>query len=193
MKRIVRLEEVVVFENQYGRLYNDRVKGPTGTLGHYLRWQWQGSGVIVVPVFQGRFALRRMFRYSPGIVSLEFPGGGVEDGEAVEDAAGRELEEEFGLLAEEVCILGKVYPDTGILEGAIWAATARVADPAVHRPHSRQEVMEAIDDEDEQVIWLDQTEFLSAVAAGEIQAGTTLSAAMLYLAGRGAARVNPIK
>jgi hypothetical protein len=43
--------------------------------------------------------------------------------------------------------------------------------------------MEAIDDEDEQVIWLDQAQFLSAVAGGEIQAGTTLSAALLYMAG----------
>jgi 8-oxo-dGTP pyrophosphatase MutT (NUDIX family) len=181
MKRIERLEEVIVFENQYGRLYNDRVRGPTGKTGRYLRWQWQGSGVIVVPVFQGRFALRRMFRYSPGIVSLEFPGGGVEDGEAVEDAARRELEEEFGLSAEQVRILGKVYPDTGILGGAIWVAMAEVADPAIHRPPTRQEAFEAIDDEGEQVTWFDQVEFLRAVAAGEIQAGTTLSAAMLYI------------
>jgi 8-oxo-dGTP pyrophosphatase MutT (NUDIX family) len=182
MKRIERLEEVVVFENQYGRLYNDRVQGPTGETGRYLRWQWQGSGVIVVPVFQGRFALRRMYRYSPGIVSLEFPGGGVEDGEVVEDAARRELEEEFGLAAEHVLILGKVYPDTGILQGAIWVAAAEVLDPTIHPPHTRQEAFEAIDDEGELVTWFDRAAFLRAVAGGEIQAGTTLSAAMLYMA-----------
>ncbi len=177
MRKIERLREIPVFSNEYGTLYNDEVRGPSGSLGNYLRWKWNGTGVVVVPVFDGKLALARMYRYSPGILSIEFPGGGIEEGESVEAAAERELLEEFGLQADKIILLGKVYPDTGILSGAVNIALAFIKDPQIHKIADTQEVMEAIG---EDIIWETPSEFKNDVAAGNITAGTTLSSAMLY-------------
>lgn len=178
MQKIECIREIVVFENEYGKLYNDEVIGPTGSRGNYLRWKWNGEGVIVVPVLEGKFALARMYRYSPGVYSIEFPGGGIENNETIEDAAARELLEEFGLLADKILLLGRINPDTGILAGSINVALAYVKAQPEHKLDAVPEVMEAIDGE---IIWKTFSEFKRDVALGHITAGTTISSAMLYL------------
>lgn len=177
MQKILRMKEVVVFSNKYGILYNDEVQGPTGNKGSYLRWKWNENGVIVVPVFNGKFALAQMYRYPPGIFSLEFPGGGVKENETVEDAATRELYEELGFSADQVFALGKIYPDTGILAGAITVLAAYLKTEQTAEENA-QEAMEAISKD---IIWRSFSEFKEDTVSGKIMAGTTISSAMLYL------------
>lgn len=53
-------------------------------------------------------------RVAEGDLSWAFPGGGVEAGESVEEAAVREAKEETGLTVEPVRMLGeRVHPNTG--------------------------------------------------------------------------------
>ncbi|MFF1493527.1 NUDIX hydrolase [Streptomyces sp. NPDC058304] len=68
-----------------------------------------------VVVHEGRVLMVRR-RVSEGRLSWQFPAGEVEPGEAREEAAVRETEEETGLTVKAVKPLGeRVHPDTGRL------------------------------------------------------------------------------
>lgn len=179
MEKIQRLIENKVFTNKFGSLYNDEVLAPTGETGKYLRWVWNGKGVIVVPVFEGKFALKKMFRYPVGIFSIEFPSGGINNSESTEAAAERELLEEFGLTAINFREIGIVHPDTGILSGAISVVHAEIKEVPLQNQILKKEPMEVISPN---IKWRTFSEFKIDVENGVITAGTTISAAYLYLA-----------
>ncbi|GAA4797469.1 hypothetical protein GCM10023329_58150 [Streptomyces sanyensis] len=72
-------------------------------------------------------------RVSEGQLSWQFPAGEVEPGEAREDAAVRETQEETGLTVAAVKLLGeRVHPKTGRLMSytacEVLGGTAYVAD-----------------------------------------------------------------
>ncbi|MEU8433815.1 NUDIX hydrolase [Streptomyces sp. NPDC029216] len=73
-----------------------------------------GIAAAVVVHEGGVLMVRR--RVSEGRLFWQFPAGGVEPGEAREEAAVRETGEEAGLAVEAVRLLGeRVHPDTGRL------------------------------------------------------------------------------
>ncbi|MFB0627629.1 NUDIX hydrolase [Streptomyces sp. AB3(2024)] len=68
-----------------------------------------------IVVHEGRVLMVRR-RVSEGQLSWQFPAGEVEPGEAREDAAVRETQEETGLTVKAVRLLGeRVHPATGRL------------------------------------------------------------------------------
>lgn len=72
---------------------------------------------IVVPILQdGRICVIRQYKHGPRRVSLTFPAGFLEDDEAAEAAAKRELLEETGLHAQNWKSLGD-YIDNGNQRG----------------------------------------------------------------------------
>jgi ADP-ribose pyrophosphatase len=177
MAKIIRIQEESVFENSFGVLFNDLVEGRTGKPGRYLRWQWVGDGVIVVPVFENKVALRWMYRYSADIMSLEFPAGGIHNDENLISAAKRELNEEFGLKADTLKELGNLFADTGFIEGSVKVVLAQVKDK--RRGKTNLEEYEWIEGK---INWFSQEQFLSAILKNEIRAGLTIAAATLYFA-----------
>ncbi len=132
----------LVYSCRYGCLYNDIVAGPSGRQGTYLRWAWNGAGVIVVPTDGRRLYLWPMYRYPIGAESLEFPRGAVETGESEADAAARELAEETGFTAIGTVVLGRAHADTGLITGSNAVVLAQInAD----RPgRTRLEATEAV-------------------------------------------------
>lgn len=91
----------------------------------------QGIAAAVI-VHDGRVLMIRR-RVAEGELSWQFPAGGIEAGETVEDAAVRETVEETGLTVEAVKVLGeRVHPKTGrhmsYVACALLAGTAHVAD-----------------------------------------------------------------
>ena len=84
------------------------------------------GGAAVLPLGEdGTVTLVRQFRYAFGRELLEIPAGKLEPGEDPKIAAVRELEEECGLLADEVTELGCVYPSVGYDDEIIYLYLAR--------------------------------------------------------------------
>ncbi|MEU7011404.1 NUDIX hydrolase [Streptomyces sp. NPDC046332] len=85
-----------------------------------------------IVVNEGRVLMVRR-RVSEGQLSWQFPAGEVEPGEAREDAAVRETQEETGLSVAALKLLGeRVHPKTGRLMSytacEVLSGTAHVAD-----------------------------------------------------------------
>ncbi len=172
---IERARAVEVFGNRYGRLYDDEVISPDGGTGRYLRWQWDHDGVVIVPRRDDRFGLVAMYRYPIGKVSLEFPRGGREPGESVASAALRELREETGFAGTGLRVLGRVHPDTGLIESAIDVVSVQVPSPWTGggTPEEMESIAEAH--------WLTWAEISAEMGQGRITCGVTLSALALAL------------
>jgi ADP-ribose diphosphatase len=81
------------------------------------------AAVIAVTGDQ-RVVLVRQYRPAVERYTLELPSGIVDPGETPERTAGRELLEETGYLADEIEILGPLYPDNGRLGNRIWNCLA---------------------------------------------------------------------
>lgn len=76
--------------------------------------------VIVIPRItdaQKRqyFLMVEQWRHGSSQLSMEFPGGVVDEGETFEQAALRELLEETGKQGEKLTLLGEVYPNPAIM------------------------------------------------------------------------------
>ena len=59
----------------------------------------------------GMFPLVRQFRPTVEMVTLELPGGHVDEGESPEEAARKELQEETGFIVDDLIPLGALPPD----------------------------------------------------------------------------------
>ncbi len=170
---ITRRKVAPVFENRFGILFNDEVIGPRGDPGRYLRWRWARPGIAVVPRRDGLVALSRMYRYPIGAESIEFPRGSVEPNETIEEAGARELAEETGLIAETYRLIGRLHPETGLLDSEVSIMEAWVTS---QNDVSRTEPMESIAQE---IVWKEIGEVWAAVRAGEIRCAITVASLAL--------------
>jgi ADP-ribose pyrophosphatase len=132
--------------------------------------------VLAIPVFEGWVGLVPMYRYPIGKVSLEFPRGGVDDGESPVEAACRELEEEAGLSAVDADAVGTVHAETGLIESGVTVVRVRVdgMNPAAVRNEGMESVAAPV--------WLDRSQTARAIGEGTITCGLTLAAlAMVWV------------
>lgn len=79
---------------------------------HYVR---PADSVMVIPRLPNAlFVMVRQLRVPTGGIFLEFPGGGIRQGESSEAAARRELAEETGYAARALRHLGNLHPCNGL-------------------------------------------------------------------------------
>lgn len=96
----------------------------TGIEGGYVAIE-APDWAMVIPDYEGRFILVRQWRHSSETMSLEFPGGVVDEGEEPEQAARRELTEETGFKAKELIHLGSVSPNPALFKNRFHIYLAR--------------------------------------------------------------------
>lgn len=70
--------------------------------------------VIVIPEKDEKFLMVKQWRHGEKKLSIEFPGGVIDEGEDPETAAKRELEEETGYKAGKLTKLGSYNPNPAL-------------------------------------------------------------------------------
>ena len=105
-----RVESEEVYAGKLFQVYKDRVRLPSGRTTTREIVRHPGSVAIIPRRSDGRIVLVRQFRYVTGRELWEIPAGTLDKpGEAIPDAARRELAEEAGLKAERWTTLGSAY------------------------------------------------------------------------------------
>jgi ADP-ribose pyrophosphatase len=96
------------------KAHRDQVRTPDGETSA-REWIDHPGASAIIPLFDdGRTVLIRQFRYPPRRTFLEVPAGKIDVvGEAPEDVARRELEEETGWRADAFVHLSSTYPCIG--------------------------------------------------------------------------------
>lgn len=88
-------------------------QGPDGQKGKYIVNEAR-DWVCVIPVVGDKFLMVKQWRHGEQALSIEFPGGVIDDGETPEQGAIRELKEETGAEAKTLVHLGTVNPNPAL-------------------------------------------------------------------------------
>lgn len=179
---IVLKSRTPVCRNAVFTVFLDHIQDATGgevtdylsVVPHY-RTANKVSGVAVLPILDGRFALIRIFRHPIGAYCWEIARGFVDSAESLTDAALRELREETGLVADAGALrdLGALAPEPGVLDARVrlFAAEgcARAGGPSGNEIGHRE------------VRYFDRKELVGLLGRGEIVDPCTLVCCYRYL------------
>ncbi len=97
--------------------------GPDGQQGTYIVNEAR-DWVIVIPVRGDKFLMVKQWRHGEQALSIEFPGGVIEEGEAPEAGALRELKEETGAESAELTFLGRMNPNPALFSNHVYVYCA---------------------------------------------------------------------
>jgi ADP-ribose pyrophosphatase len=104
----------------------DRTRSPRTGKEHDFFILESSSWVNVIPLTpENEVIMVRQYRHGIQGVTLEIPGGLVEDSDSPEEAAGRELYEETGYRASEMILLGSVHTNPAIQNNECYTFLAR--------------------------------------------------------------------
>jgi ADP-ribose pyrophosphatase len=92
----------------------------------------QITGVMTLPVNNGKYGLLKIYRHPIQKFSWELPGGFLEPNESPALSAQRELKEEVGLICKEKHLinLGLFHPSPGMTSGKVCIFSAEKCEPA---------------------------------------------------------------
>ena len=97
-----------IFQGKLINLHLDEVKLPNGKTST-REWGDHPGAACVVPILpSGEICLIRQYRYALNQEFIEIPAGKLDEGEAPQDCAKRELVEETGYLAGKLTFLTKI-------------------------------------------------------------------------------------
>lgn len=108
------LDSRIIWQSQWYRLRQDRIRLPDGSEGQYNVVERLG-GVWIVPVLSdGRLVLIHNYRYTVNEWLWEVPAGGLHPGVSPLEMARRELAEEIGGTADSIEPISTFYTMPGI-------------------------------------------------------------------------------
>lgn len=152
-------------------------KSTDGREGDFVRLT-SPDWVNVIPLFKGDdrldyFVMERQFRHGSDSVTLEFPGGIIEEGEEPVKAALRELEEETGVRARKITFLGEVNPNSAFLKNRGYFFLAEELEYTNTRHFDPNEQIETV--------CVSAKDFFSKMGTGEFDNAVMAVAGFFYL------------
>ncbi|MDR2849058.1 MAG: NUDIX hydrolase [Verrucomicrobiota bacterium] len=132
----------------------------------------RGAAVVLGQRPDGKFVLVRQYRRAVEQTLLEMVAGGLEEGEAPEAAARREMEEESGYAVTALESLGLIVPCPGYSEERLYLFFARLApEPLAQRPDF---------DENLEPVAMTAAEIEAALDSGELIDGKSIALWLLW-------------
>jgi ADP-ribose pyrophosphatase len=127
-----RLESEMVADCRVFRVRRDRSRSPRDSeIEHDFYCIEAPDWINVVPLTpRGEVVMIEQYRHGSDEVTLEIPGGMVDEGESPLEAAERELLEETGYAPREILFLGKTRPNPAIQNN--WIHTFLARDVSFH-------------------------------------------------------------
>ena len=123
----------------------DRALSPRTNASHDFYVLESADWVNVIPVTpEKEIVLIRQYRHGLREVTLEIPGGLVEDSDSSLEAARRELREETGYEAAEMVLLGRVHPNPAFLNNVCMTYLARDVYPVGGQEQDDKEDIEVL-------------------------------------------------
>ncbi len=155
------------------RLRTDRARSPRTGKDHEFFILESPTWVNVIPLTpKEEVVLVRQYRHGTREVTLEIPGGVMEEGDTPEGAARRELREETGWREERMTSLGYVLPNPAIQNNRCYTFLAANVVPAG--------VQEQDDKEDIEVVLRPLADIPGMIRDGEIRHSLVIAAFYRY-------------
>jgi len=117
LKKFEFIKRIMVHDFIFYKVTVDLVKTPQGDIGTYSILRAKPSPMVIPVDDEGNIYMIEEHRYAlDNQLSIAFPMGMLDEGESIEGAAFRELEEELGGCVRELTFLGSVNAADGVSE-----------------------------------------------------------------------------
>jgi ADP-ribose pyrophosphatase len=167
VKKLIKISSEIKFKNPWWSYVIDQYILHTGKGAEYHYVHTHGSAFIVPMLGDGRFLMVSQYRYLNERESIEFPGGGIKEGEQPEEIAHKELIEETGYDGD-LQKVGIFNPYNGVTDEICHVYIAR------NLKSSNREMKD--ESEEFEVLTLSREEVEQKIKSNEIYDGMTLAA-----------------
>lgn len=162
----------IVHENPYWCVRHDELEWPSGEMGNYYVGEFRGT-VTIVCVQDGKVLVIEQYRYPVDQEgSIEFPTGGIKEGQTSLEAAQAELAEETGYTAREWKQFGGYDALNGIMRNRYHLFTASGLTEGSQQLDMEEQGLRSY--------WLPIEEWRALIRDGKITDGCSLSAWAVY-------------
>lgn len=167
------LSSKIVLENPWWKIRVDEVIRPDGSRGEYNVVSNNNASMVVALTENNELILIKLYRYITGKLSLEIPGGGIDNDETPLSCAKREFEEETGITASKWTSLGAVCPLNGLCDEETYYFIARQLDRS-------REIIQT-DEAVQAIVTVPFRDVIKMIKSGDLTDGQSIAA--IFLAG----------
>lgn len=109
----------IILKNKFFKVREDVVELPTKKYRKWVYWDTNDSTMVIGITSDKKLIMIKQYRYLANNFVIEFPAGGLHDGEKIKNGAKREFEEETGFKCDSLIKLGSFYETYGQLNRQI--------------------------------------------------------------------------